>query len=126
MFNDPLVPTKPCAMCGLVGRYMQLVTYTVSDGMGGEIEIPNARVVECAEHGVRPVDQAENDRWRVLIFKRNAPLGPGQNACYNCQKPRDMCGQMYTYGDPPDQIHLCGTCNEFIDYRTLTPLRDDN
>jgi hypothetical protein len=105
---------------------MQLGTYAVPDGQGGEIEIPNARVVECAEHGVRPVDQTENNRWRTLVFKQSAPLGPGQDSCYNCQKPRALVGQMYSYGEPPKQIHLCGECNETIDYRDLTPLRDDN
>lgn len=119
-------PLRPCAICGRPGRYMQLSSHVVDDGDGGEITISNARIVECVEHGVRPVDQAENDRWRTIVYKQAAPLGPNQDSCYNCQRPRALVGQMYYYGHVPDQIRLCGECNEKIDYRDLTPLRNDN
>lgn len=125
-FGAPAV--KPCPMsgCGQMGRFMQLASYAVPDGDGGEVEIPNAKIVECPVHGVRPADKVENKRWQRLVYMQHAPEGPAKDQCDNCLKPRAMCGQMYYYGVAPDYVRLCGECNELIDYRTLTPVRADD
>ena len=120
-----ITTTKPCPMCGVMGRYMVLGSYTINAN-DMEISVSNARVVECAEHGIRPADTAENNKWRRLCYMETAPEGPAKDTCNECLKPRAMVGQMIYYGEGDDQIRLCGECNDKVDFRTLSPVRDSN
>ena len=108
-------------MCGVMGRYMVLGSYTINAN-DMEISVSNARVVECAEHGIRPADTAENNKWRRLCYMETAPEGPAKDTCNECL----MVGQMIYYGEGDDQIRLCGECNDKVDFRTLSPVRDSN
>ena len=125
MSDVEVTTTKNCAICGQPGRYMVLGVYTVDVPGLGSVDIPNARVVECQEHGVRPVDEVENIRGRRSTYKVTAPPGQGQDICDNCQRPQAMVGQMYEYNvNTENSVRLCGECNDKIDYRDCRPVRN--
>ncbi len=105
---------------------MQVGSYAVPDGQGGEVDIPNARIVECTVHGILPADQAENRRWQRVFYGETAAEGPSKDVCDGCNEPRVMTGQFFYYGHLPKVVKLCYECNETIDWRTLSPVRLDD
>jgi hypothetical protein len=90
------------------------------------VDIPNARIIECTDHGVQPADDAESQRWLRIRYLETTGAGPHQDQCDKCGKPRGLTGQFWYFGWGPEYTKLCNECLESgVKPDDVTPVRGD-